>query len=134
MHWLFQGAMKSCPSGLLPGTLLFPSISSATPIHSSKPNSTIPSPRKSSLPNKRANHIYPSQQHLRTHYSNSSCTKHTIADHIPRAKRCPKGTGNKALNKMHKELIVNNLINSMVSGRIIFYYFNDIFQVPYLLQ
>lgn len=105
--------------------------SSSLPLHlqllSTHQNPTIPSPRKSSLPNMRANHIPHSNTSKPTIIS-SLCTKYTIIDHIPRAKHCPKGTG------MHKELIVNKLINSMVSGRIIFYYCKDIFQVPYLLQ
>lgn len=63
-------AMKACPSGLLclecssPFPFYLLRVSRTTPIHSSKPNSTIFCPRKHSLANIRESESCPSQQFL----------------------------------------------------------------------
>lgn len=85
-------------------------VSGEAPVHPSKPNSIISSPRKPSLSNLRESKSHSSQQYLWTLYSNSSGTKHTTVDHLPRAKHCSKGTTDIA--KVGKELTVYKCINT----------------------
>ena len=109
--WRLQSAMKCCPSGILPRILPSHSTSLAsreTPILSSKPNSTIFSPSKTFLVQHQREQIIPLTAYLWALHSISSCTKYTIADHLPRVKHCSTGTRYIALNKMDKELIATN--------------------------
>lgn len=102
-------AMKSCPSGVClenssPLLLYFLCASGETPIHPSKPNSTISFPQDTFLIWHQREQITP--QYLQTLSSIDLYTNYTVVDHLPQAKHHSKGTGDKAMSKKDNKFMV----------------------------
>ena len=113
--WVSKAAMKSCPSGLLPGILLSP----PTPLSSvclgkllfTHQNPTQLSPPPGNLPCPTSERVYHSSTSEPTINLSTKCT---AADHLPRAKHGSRGTRDTAVSQTDKKLALCKHVHTYI--------------------